>query len=76
MTFFPKLDEQLNTETDGTFNYYAFAPIGTALATAGWRVFRIEIATNKKQYPTSGGIPTANYAFAGQNLSTLTYAWS
>lgn len=38
---------QIYAVDSGGYNYFCFAPIGTALATAGWMVFRVDSSGNK-----------------------------
>ncbi len=38
---------QIYATNSGGYDYFCFAPIGTAQATAGWMIFRIDSAGNK-----------------------------
>lgn len=38
---------QIYAVDDGTYNYFCFAAVGTALATAKWMIFRIDSTGNK-----------------------------
>lgn len=68
------IDEDVQHEEDATYDYYAFAPSGTTLATAGWKAFRVpKIQTGTtpiKQY--AGG---ALYNQVATALAGLTYAY-
>jgi len=64
-------DEAINSESDATYNYFAFAKPGTSTATAAWKVFRVTIAApTVKQYADGND----NYDNVGSGLSALTYS--
>lgn len=70
------LDEALNQETDGSFNYYAFAVPGSSTSSPVWKVFRIAIVLTpaaqigQKQYADGN----ANYDNVGTGMAVLIYS--
>jgi hypothetical protein len=58
--------------TSGNFTYVATAPIGTAQATAGWQVKRIEVSGNDTIITWADG--DANFDNIATDLTGLTYA--
>ena len=59
--------------TDGTYNYYAFAPPGTSQATAAWKVMRVLLSDGVTTTWANGN---ANYTNVGTaaGLSALSYS--
>jgi hypothetical protein len=59
--------------TDGTYNYYGFAPPGTAQSAAAWQVMRVLIADGTTTAWANGN---ANYSNVGtpSGLSSLSYS--
>jgi hypothetical protein len=70
---FQKFDTPMNVkiQESGVYTYVAFAPVGTAQATAGWKVFRMD--------ETSGLIilyadANGNYDNVATDLTLLSYS--
>lgn len=58
--------------TSGDYTYIAVAPIGTAQATAGWQVKRVE--TSGSDTITTWADGNANFDNSATDLTTLTYS--
>lgn len=66
-----KVEEASNTESDATYNYYAFAAPGSSKAASVWKVIRVDIATGAIKTYADGN---ANYDNVGQGLAALSYS--
>jgi hypothetical protein len=61
--------------TDGTYNYYGFAPPGTAQSAAAWKVMRVLIADGTTTAWANGNANYSNVAgTSGSNLPSLSYS--
>lgn len=69
----PTTDDQLNSESDANYTYYAFAPPGTPLNKQGWKVFRVSKAEPTVKMFADGN---ANFDNVGSGLAALNYSWS
>lgn len=55
----------------GGYTYICYAPVGTAEATEGWQIFRVD-ATGNKMYADGD----ANYDNAASDPASLTYSYT
>jgi hypothetical protein len=62
---------QMFCDTDGTYDYFCFAPPGTAQATAKWLVFRMDDA-GSRQYADGN----ANFDNAATDPAALSYSYT
>lgn len=64
-------DEKVIYESDASFDYYGFAPAGSSLGSAVWRVFRIAKSDGVTKTHADGN---EKYDNVGSSLVSLTYS--
>lgn len=64
-------DMQTYVVTSGSYTYVCKAAVGTALATAGWKIFRID-TSGSKLYADGN----ANYDNVASDPTSLTYSYT
>ena len=70
-------DEATALGVDATYKYYAFAPCGTAMSAASWKIYREPLVG-----PSSGAVAAnrqyangnANYTNVANNMLSLSYS--